>query len=373
MKTVIEFIACLVDGGSQTVVRNYAERIDQSDISLIILTLYSYEKSAVQKAIAKMGIPVISLYPGYNFFFRAINKLFGRQITSFLLKRKIVQLQPCAIHIHSPQLKIFEPIRFSIGNNVKLFYTCHTLPKLSFSKRVLENEKAAAKTLIRDNNLKIIALHEKMSEELNHLLCINNTVVLKNGIDITKYKNIGETKNEIRKSLNIPTDIYVVGHVGRFAKEKNQVFLLDIFVKVLRHKEAHLVLVGDGVAGDFFSVIKEKIKELGIEKKVTILSHRNDVHRILKAFDIFVFPSLYEGLGMALLEAQAAGLRCVVSDSVPDVARVLDSTVTVSLNKPAEYWCDVILDESITQPYTAMLEEYDINQTVKKLQKMYIG
>lgn len=141
----------------------------------------------------------------------------------------------------------------------------------------------------------------------------------------------------------------------------------------MRHKEAHLVLVGDGVAGNFFSVIKEKIKELGIEKNVTILSHRNDVHRILKTFDIFVFPSLYEGLGMALLEAQAAGLRCVVSDSVPDVARVLDSTVTVSLNKPAEYWCNVILDESITQPHTAMLEEYDINQTVKKLQKMYIG
>lgn len=351
-------------------VQNYAESINREDFLLIVLTLYPYKTSLVQTTIAQMGIPVISLYPKYNIYFKAINKFFGRQITSFLLKRKILQLQPCAIHIHSPLLKLFVPIRKSI-NNVRLFYTCHTLPEISFLKRVLENEKAAANVLIRDNKLQIIALHKEMAVELNRLLGINNTVVLNNGINIEKFRNVRESKQEIRKSLNIPVDTFVVGHVGRFAKEKNHVFLLDIFVQLLKRREAHLVMVGDGENGTLFFKIKKKIEKLGLEKKVTILSHRSDVHRLLKAFDVFVFPSFYEGLSLALLEAQAAGLRCVISDSLADATRVLDTTVAVSLDKPAEYWCNIILDENIIQPHTATLAEYDIIQIVKRLQSMY--
>lgn len=263
-----------------------------------------------------------------------------------------------------------EPIRNSI-KNVRLFYTCHTLPKHRLTEG--EKENKAAKILIRDNNLQIIALHEEMAEDINHLLDIKNTIVLNNGINIAKYKNEKENKQEIRKSLNIPTNAYVVGHVGRFAKVKNHLFLLDIFTKLLKHKDAHLVLVGDGNNGPLFPIIKEKIKRLKIEKKVTILSHRSDVHRIIQTFDVFLFPSLYEGLGMALLEAQAAGLRCIISNKVPDRSRVLDSTIAVSLNKTADYWCNIILDETITQQHTAKLDDYDIFQVVEKLQKIYLS
>ena len=120
-------------------------------------------------------------------------------------------------------------------------------------------------------------------------------------------------------------------------------------------------------------VITEKIKRLGLEKKVTILSHRSDINRLLKAFDVFLFPSLHEGTGIALLEAQAAGLRCIISDTIPDSARILDSTVAVDLNKSPEYWCNIILNENITQEHSATLNEYDVFQIVKRLQNMYIG
>lgn len=368
MNTVIEFVVQLTDGGAESLVRNYAETIDRHVISLVVLTLYPHKNSATQKAITAMGIPIISLYPKNNIFYRAINKIFKRQITTFLLKRKLKQLQPCAIHIHWPLLTYFVSIRDSI-KNIRLFYTCHTLPKLRLAENGKEN--TAAKILIRDNRLQIIALHEEMAKELNRLLDIKNTIVLNNGINIAKYKNVKETKQEIRKSFNIPADTYVVGHVGRFSKEKNHVFLLEIFAELLKHTDAHLVLVGDGNDGPLFPVIKDKIEKMGLENKVTILTHRSDVHRIMQTFDVFLFPSLYEGLGMALLEAQAAGLRCIVSDMVPDRARVQDRTIAVNLNKTADYWCNIILDQNITQQHTAKLEEYDILQIVKSLQKMY--
>ena len=368
MNTVIEFIDYLNDGGAESLVRNYAEAMNPNVVSIIVLTLYSHKTSAAHKSITEMGIPVISLYPKRNFFFRAINKLFRRLIITFFLKRKIAKLQPCAIHIHTSLLAYLEPIRDSL-KNINLFYSCHVPPRLWFAENRKDLE--AAKNLIRENKLQIIALHEEMANELNQLLDIHNTIVLNNGININKYKTVKESRYEICKSINIPNNKYIVGHVGRFSKEKNHLFLLDIFNQLLKHIDAHLVLVGDRNDGPIFLAIKEKIKRLHLDKDITILSNRTDVNRIIQIFDVFLFPSLYETFGLALLEAQAAGIRCVISDTVPDRARVQSKTIAVSLNKTAEYWCNIILDENITQEHTAKLEEYDIFQVVKKLQTMY--
>lgn len=368
MNTVIEFVDYLNDGGAESLVRNYAEAIDPNIVSIIVLTLYSNKTSANHKSITAMGIPVISLYPKRNIFFRAINKLFRRLVITFWLKRKIATLQPCAIHIHSSLLTYLEPIRDSI-KNINLFYTCHVLPQLRLAEK--GKEHAAAKILIRENKLQIIALHEEMANELNKLLDIHNTIVLNNGININKFKTVKESRYEICKSINIPINKYIVGHVGRFAKVKNHLFLLDIFNQLLKHIDAHLILVGDRNDGPILLAIKEEIKRLHLDKNITILSNRSDVNRIIQIFNVFLFPSLYESFGLALLEAQAAGIRCVISDTVPDIARVQSKTIAVGLNKTAEYWCNIILDENITQQHTAKLEEYDIFQVVKRLQTMY--
>ena len=367
MKPVIEFLYRLEDGGGiETIVRTYAETMDRNVVSLIILTLFPNTTGKNHIAIAQMDIPIISLYPKYNIFFRTINKVLGKQITSFLLKKRIAQLQPCAIHVHLAKLTYLESIKSSI-KNVRLFYTCHCIPDYYLSG---SNKKMSAKTLIKKNKLQVIALHEEMAVELNRLLGINNTIVIKNGINIDKFRNVKESKQEIRKSLNIPTNAYVVGHVGRFRKVKNHTFLIDIFVHLLQHRNAHLVLVGDG---KLLPMITDKIKRLGLEKKVTILTHRNDINRLLKTFDVFLFPSLHEGTGIALLEAQAAGLRCIISDTIPVSARILDTTIAVSLDKSPEYWCKIILNEKLTQAHSTTLNDYDIFQIVKRLQNMYIG
>jgi glycosyltransferase involved in cell wall biosynthesis len=104
-----------------------------------------------------------------------------------------------------------------------------------------------------------------------------------------------------------------------------------------------------------------------------ILSNRSDIPELMRAMDVFVFPSLFEGLGIVLIEAQVSGIRCIVSDTVPKEAFRSDLTVAVSLNQSPSEWCDVILDESIKGECYGDLDEYDMNKEIKRLEKLYEG
>lgn len=125
----------------------------------------------------------------------------------------------------------------------------------------------------------------------------------------------------IREALNLPSGSFVVGHVGRFEAQKNHALLLEAFAALLRrHPDARLVLVGDG---PLRSSMVERAQHLGIASHVIFTGLRRDVPQLmLGAFDVFAFPSHYEGLGLVVLEAQAAGLPCVIADTVPEEVNV---------------------------------------------------
>ena len=125
--------------------------------------------------------------------------------------------------------------------------------------------------------------------------------------------------------------------------QKNQLFLLDIFASVLKKKpEAILWMIGQGEDED---KIREKIQKLNLGTAVKMLGVRNDVPNLLQAMDVFVFPSVFEGLGIALLEAQATGLTCIASkDVIPEEVKVTPQLQFVSLEESAEVWADRILN-----------------------------
>ena len=113
---------------------------------------------------------------------------------------------------------------------------------------------------------------------------------------------------------------YVVGHVGRFNEQKNHRFLIDVFSKMISIREdAVLLLVGEGALK---SDIQRSVKEKGISDKVIFTGQRSDANNLMQAMDIFAFPSLFEGLGMVLVEAQVAGLKVIASDSLPKEAQI---------------------------------------------------
>ncbi|NOU97326.1 glycosyltransferase [Paenibacillus sp. LMG 31456] len=138
--------------------------------------------------------------------------------------------------------------------------------------------------------------------------------VLKNGIECDRFTFSSNIRKQIRKELHLPRNSLVLGHVGRFAPQKNHTFLIDVFAKLNKDKpDSVLVLVGDG---PLRISMEKKVAELNLSDKVKFLGIRSDISRLLQAFDVFVFPSVHEGLPVTLIEAQGAGLPCVISDVI---------------------------------------------------------
>ncbi len=195
-----------------------------------------------------------------------------------------------------------------------------------------------------------------------------------NAIDCAKYifdKNIRVVKrNELKVS-----NLTVLVHVGNFVEAKNHNFLIDVFSCFLIYRpDSVLLLVG---GGDSYG-IKEKCKFLRIEDKVYFLGARDDVPELLQAADVFVFPSIYEGLPGALLEAQAAGLPCVISSNITEEACIIGWLVRrLSLSRNVKEWCSAICESlSIERSNTYecfVNKNFDIHALSNKLTDFYLN
>jgi glycosyltransferase involved in cell wall biosynthesis len=197
------------------------------------------------------------------------------------------------------------------------------------------------------------------------------------GVDLRPFQELVR-REEVRAELGIPKDALVVGHVGRFDVAKNHRFLLEVAGAVLKSRQdVHFLLVGDGLLRP---EIEARVRHMGLSRTIHFVGIRTDVPRLmLAAMDLFVFPSLYEGLGICLLEAQMAGLRCLVSDMVPkEVARLRESVEFLSLSTGKEHWASRIiqgLDARQTgQPTVLGVEaqnKFSMQRSLQRLMGLY--
>lgn len=369
MTKVAEFIGSIQDGGAETLVKDYVLKLNREKFDPVVIVLRRSPQTANDRILMENGIRVIPICKSNFLFLKAIQKLNYRWYIPYRLKRILKKENIEIMHIHLDLLHYVKRIAGRI-KNISLLYTCHSEPaRLLAGNRMYENK--AAKSLIKNNNLQMIALHDKMRREINRMFDIDNTVVIRNGIDFNRFKNVAETKEQIRQSLNIPLDAFVVGHVGRFSEVKNHTFLVDIFSELCRCKEnAFLLLIGDG---PLKKQIEEKLNSLGLHGKYLILSHRSDIPQLMKAMDVFVFPSKFEGLGIAFIEAQVSGLKCIGSDTIPREAFKTESAIPMSLDKSPSEWCNVILDNYVKGISNGNIEDYDMNREIKRLEQLYSG
>ena len=199
--------------------------------------------------------------------------------------------------------------------------------------------------------------------------------VINNGIELDRYKYSVEYRKKIRDELKLK-DEFVLCNVGRYSYEKNQTFILKVFYEYLKHdSSARLLYVGG--EGPAKEELMHEIDRLGVGSQIIMLSKRNDINQILSAADVFLFPSLFEGLGISAIEAQAAGLHTICSENIPEEANVTPLFHRVSLSEGVDKWVKVIIGlptvNRIEKGFDMFDREYTAAESALKLENLYFS
>ncbi len=349
-------------GGVEAVVMNYYKNIDRTKIQFDFLcdddsTDIPYEE------IEKLGGKVI-LIPPYQHVIKYERKLYQ------ILKEENYKI----VHSHINTLSIF-PLRVAKKANVpvRIAHSHSTTNKKEWKKNLL-------KQVFRPFS-KIYATHYFACSELagrwlftDKTFDNNEVYVLNNAIDIEKFSYNEKIRKAKRKELGISDDQLIIGHIGRFVEQKNHRFLIELFKEFKKkNKNAILLLAGKGPLMEEMQV---KVKELNIEENVKFLGQRSDVNELYQAFDMFWFPSLYEGLGMVLVEAQAAGCYCVASTEVPQEANVTEKVKFYDLKDNITVWAANIPNDINEKRKFSVKKfnekKYNLKIEAKSLEKKYI-
>ena len=201
----------------------------------------------------------------------------------------------------------------------------------------------------------------------------NKVSVINNAIDLDRFAFNQEKRDELREKLGIE-DKFVVGHVGRFMKQKNHEFLIEVFAKVAKQKEnAVLLLIGEGSLMD---LIEDKVKSSNLTDKVIFLGARSDVADLYNVMDVFLFPSLYEGLGMVAVEAQVNGLPVLASTEVPVEVKISNNINFIKLSDKIKKWSDEVIKIGSKSRWETKEEivayGFDIRVESRKLEESYM-
>ena len=349
-------------GGVEAVVMNYYRHIDRNKIQFDFIcdedsTNIPYEE------IEKLGGKVI-LIPPYQKVFKYHKEL----------KRVLKEGKYKIVHSHINTLSVFSLFAAKCaGVPIRIAHSHSTTNKKEKKKNLL-------KQILRPFS-KLFATDYMCCSELsgrwlfgNKEYDKGNVYLLNNAIDLEKFKFDENIRREKRKELKIDDDTLVIGHIGRFVEQKNHRFLIDIFNEVHKQNNNSLLLLAG--QGPLMEEMKEKVKNLGLSDFVQFLGQRNDVAELYQAFDVFCLPSLYEGLPVVGIEAQASGLLCVFSDDMTKETKVLESTIFMSLDNTYKSWANKIVELFCKYKRNDTKEElsnnkYNIDVESKKLEKYY--
>lgn len=361
---VAQIIGKWLGGGVESVVMNYYRHIDRTKIQFDFICDED-STNIPYGEIEKMGGKVI-LIPPYQKVFKYHKKL------KEVLKSGGYKI----VHSHINTLSVFSLFAAKCaGVPVRIAHSHSTTNKKEKKKNLL-------KQILRPFS-KVFATDYMCCSELagrwlfgNKEYDNGNVYLLNNAIDLDKFKYDEEKRKEKRKELNIEDDTLVIGHVGRFVEQKNHRFLIDIFNEVHKQKENSILLLAG--QGPLMEEMKEKVKILGIEDSVKFLGQRNDINELYQVMDLFLFPSLYEGLGMVAVEAQVSGLPCVVSTEIPEIAKVTEKITFINLENKIEIWTEIIFKylKNINRKninFTDGIKKYDIIKETTKLEKKYLN
>ncbi|MEM9075511.1 MAG: glycosyltransferase family 1 protein [Bacteroidota bacterium] len=256
--------------------------------------------------------------------------------------------------------------------SIEPFFKKIFLKNIQWSSTFKELIQDLLKHLLRKQATHYFACGHKAGKWLFGEKNSNKVTIIQNAIDSSLFIYDSEQSKEVKKKF--PLGKKVIGHVGNFTEAKNHRFLVHVFRKMLNENpNLVLALVGEG---NLQNEIEDEVLKLEMEDKVFFLGLRGDVNQLLIGFDLFLFPSLYEGLPVSLIEAQASGLKILASENITKEVAITDLIEFLNLNHGEEVWAKTALD-SLEYQRRNMSNEiktagYDILENAKMLQKFYI-
>jgi glycosyltransferase involved in cell wall biosynthesis len=200
------------------------------------------------------------------------------------------------------------------------------------------------------------------------------SVIIRNGIDVKRFSYDVDVRKQYRKALGLASEETVIGHVGRFTSEKNHSFILEVFAQYRElNNQAKLMLIGKG---PLMEAMKQKVEQMDLQENVLFMGERSDVAEQMQTMDVFLMPSLFEGLPFVLVEAQAAGLPCLIADTINKDIVITDAVHYMSLSDTTSAWAeklDDIVNNSVRVKNDALLDSsgYSIDKTIDYIQKLY--
>lgn len=352
-------------GGAEAMIMNYMRHINRDVIKFDFLTNRDY-RAAYEDEIESLGGRVYHMCPMYPGKFRQ----YKREVREFLKNHpeyKIIHsnLEERSYFALKEAKKLGVPVRISHSHNRPLGVNPKLLVRYYF------------RFMLKYYNTHMFACGEEASDWLYGKKNRDKVIIMKNAIDADEYRYNPDISAQIKQELGIEGK-KVIGHVGRFFPQKNHTFLIDIFKAVHdMEPDAVLLLVGGGERDDALkNQIKQKVEDLGLEDAVRFLGVRDDVAKVVQAFDVFLLPSLFEGLPVTMIEAQAAGLPCVISDKVPIQCDITGNVDVVRLEDSVDKWartvCRLVDGFEKKDMYEKIVSAgFDIKENAKWLEEFY--
>jgi len=344
--------------GAASFLMNYYRHIDREKIHFDFLS-YSLSKSNYTDEINQLGG---NLYNAPNY-----KKYFLRYI--HYVKNIISKGAYDIIHCHDFFVSII-PLFIAKKNNIKIriIHSHNSSHNLLWKRLIVYLFKDIWKLFATDFFSCSIEAAQFLFGKRNKYIIVNNA------IEVERFKFNNITRNNIRNDLQLSENALFIGYVARFAKQKNHLFLIDIINNIMQKKnDVYLLLIGEGILKDS---VKEYVNKLNLSKNVIFYSTSKNVHELYSAMDVFVFPSLFEGLPVTGIEAQCAGLPVIASLTIPKTMQVTNLVQWLDLESGPEKWAEKILEYSPSQERMDMCEMitqngYNIKNECKKLEKIY--
>ena len=373
-KRILQVLTVMTPGGAETMVMNYYRAMDRTKVQFDFL-LHRDEKTAYIDEIIALGGKIFimpSMSPKNHFsYLKALDTFFDEHLEYQIVHSHLNALSLWVLKIAK---KNGIPVRIAHSHtSIEPFYKKIFLKNTDIPTTIKDTIQSILRYKVRKYATHYFSCGEKAGKWLFGSKN-NKAKIINNAINASMFTYNPEISIKYKKELRA-SGKKIIGHVGNFSEAKNMNFLIRVFKELLTlRKDLILVLVGDGNSR---SKIEKEVKNFNIKKNVVFLGVRNDIPSLLQAFDLFLFPSLYEGLPVTLIEAQAAGLKVVASDSITKEVAITELITFCSLQSSEKEWAQSVLinlEYNRENTFQQIVDgNYDILQNAKQLQQFYLN